>query len=205
MSVLGRLANALDRNDEQPNVELAEALAASGDTTAIAELVSALTGPKPVARDAIKTLYEIGARRPELIAPHVDAFVALLGSSSNRLVWGALTALSSLALPAPQRIRPHLDAILDAADRGSVIAKDHANRILCALAAAGDTEAPKLAIKRLRDAAPNQFVTYAEEIAAVIDDAHRSALLRAIDSRRKGVTGAAKLARLTKLEKRLAR
>ncbi|WP_156387230.1 hypothetical protein [Devosia sp. Root105] len=31
MSVLGKLASALGRNDEQPNVELAEALAAKPD------------------------------------------------------------------------------------------------------------------------------------------------------------------------------
>lgn len=43
MSVLGKLASALGRNDEQPNVELAEALVAKPDRAAIAELAGALS------------------------------------------------------------------------------------------------------------------------------------------------------------------
>ena len=54
MSVLGRLASALGRNDERPNVQLAETLAASADAAAIAELVAALAGKAAVANDAIK-------------------------------------------------------------------------------------------------------------------------------------------------------
>ena len=43
MSVLGRLAGAHGRNDERPNVELAETIAAKGDKAAVAELAGALT------------------------------------------------------------------------------------------------------------------------------------------------------------------
>ena len=63
MSVLDELASALGRNDEQPNVELAEKLAASGDKAAIAELVGALGDKSALANDAIKTLYEIAERK----------------------------------------------------------------------------------------------------------------------------------------------
>lgn len=74
MSVLGKLASALGRNDEQPNVELAEALAARPDAAAVAELAGALaTGPTAVSNDAIKVLYELGALKPELVAPHAAA------------------------------------------------------------------------------------------------------------------------------------
>ena len=38
-AVLGRLATAPGRNDERPNVELAEEIAARGDKAAIRELV----------------------------------------------------------------------------------------------------------------------------------------------------------------------
>jgi len=94
MSVLGRLASGMGRNDERPNVELGEALAASGDAAAIAELVGALTGPAAVASDAIKVLYEAGERRPALLAPHVPA-------CSRR--WGAATTAWSGAECMPSR------------------------------------------------------------------------------------------------------
>src|SRR5690349_12102688 len=98
MSVLDKLAGALDRNDERPNVELADAIAANPDKAAIKELVAALTAaPIAVQNDAIKVLYEIGARRPKLVAGHADAFLALLKSKNNRNVWGALQALESIA------------------------------------------------------------------------------------------------------------
>jgi len=67
--ILGQLAAALGRNDERPNVELAERLAMATDKAAIAELVAALsTGPTALANDAIKVLYELGERRPERVA-----------------------------------------------------------------------------------------------------------------------------------------
>lgn len=93
MSTLDRLASALGRSDERPNVELAEELAAKPDNGAVAELVAALSGPPTVSNDAVKVLYELGARRPELVAPHIEAFLALLGSTNNRNVWGALQAI----------------------------------------------------------------------------------------------------------------
>jgi hypothetical protein len=135
MSVLDRLANALGRNDERPNVELAAALARDGDAVDIAVLADALsTKPQAVQNDAIKALYEVGALRPDLIRPHADALFAALKSRNNRLAWGALTALDTLAAADPKLIADHLPEILDAADRGSVIAKDKAVSMLATLA-----------------------------------------------------------------------
>src|SRR5687768_1143655 len=125
MSVLDRLATALDRNDERPNVALAEELAASGDAAAIAELATALkTGKKTVQNDAIKVLSEIGARRPELIAAHIEALFAALTSKNNRLVWGAMAALDTLAEIRSRELYARLPAIVDAAQQGSIIAMD---------------------------------------------------------------------------------
>ena len=163
MSVLDKLAGALGRNDERPNVELAEALAAKGDSKAIEELVAALSaGPVAVQNDAIKVLYEIGALKPKLIAGHAEAFIALLGSKNNRNVWGTLQALESIASEAPTVLAKNLDAIVAAADKGSVIAKDKAVGILSRLALAGHAKAVPVLLERVRDAAPNQFPMYAE-------------------------------------------
>src|SRR5690606_17733288 len=135
MSVLDKLSGALDRRDEGPNVELAGAIAAAGDSAAVAELAEAVrSGPARQANDALKVLYEIGARRPELIGGECPIFIDALKSSNNRTVWGAMTALDAVAEQRAEALVAELPAIIEAADRGSVIAKDHCNSILIKLA-----------------------------------------------------------------------
>jgi hypothetical protein len=165
MSIADRLASALDRRDEAPNIALAEEIADKGDTDALAELMDLLsTGSRALRHDAIKVLYEIGGRNPALIAPHRHAFMRLLETRDNRMLWGALTALAAIAPYDPDSLAPHLDAIMAAADNGSVIAKDKAMTILLALAAnsAHRNTAWPLLLARLEDAAPNQLPMYAE-------------------------------------------
>jgi len=200
MSVLGRLASTLGRNDERPNVELAEALAASPDPAAIAELVAALEGKAAVANDAIKVLYELGERRPGLVALYAEEFIALLSSRNNRMVWGALSAIDTVTAARPDAVLNELEAILAAADAGSVIAKDKANAILVKLAA-GEHAAQVLPIliSRLGDAVPNQFPTYAEAIATVIDAEHLPMFVAILETRLPGIEGNAKRARVEKL------
>lgn len=205
MSVLAKLATALNRNDERPNVELAAQLAAGADRAAIAELAGALgTAPVGLRNDALKVLYEIGYRRPDLVAPHLDAVLPLLASGNNRSVWGALQALETLAPLRPADLLPHVPAILAAADRGSVIAKDKAIFILVALARHGHAGAlaPTL-LDRLEHAAPNQFPTYAEAISTVVA-ADQRPTLAAILAARSGALAGAKRARVEKLLRKLA-
>lgn len=207
MDVLGRLATALGRNDERPNVEFAGELAASGDKQAIRELADALaTVSVAVQNDALKVLYEIGALRPELVAPHAGAFFALLQSRNNRNVWGALQAIEAITPLEPKAVLAELDPILAAADRGSVIAKDKAIGILVGLAAAGHGKKTlPILLDRLAKAAPNQFPTYAEQIATVATGPDKTKLAAIIEKRRPKVAGAAKLARLDKLLRKLAK
>lgn len=205
MSVLGRLAGALGRNDERPNVALAEELADAGDVAAIGELVTALSAaPMAVQNDAIKVLYEIGARRPELVAGHAEAFLALLTSKNNRNVWGALQALEAIAATRPKELAKNLDAILSAADNGSVIAKDKAMQILAHLAAAGHGEAVPILLDRLAEAAPNQFPMYAE-LAAPVAGQHKARLRDILEARIRTVEQASKRGRIEKVLRRLAK
>lgn len=205
MSVLGKLASALGRNDEQPNVELAEALAAKPDAAAIAELAGALsTGPTAVSNDAIKVLYELGALKPELVAPHAAAFLKLLGGKNNRNVWGALQAIETITSLQPDVMLAQLPAIIAAADKGSVIAKDKAVAILVKLAAAGHgAKALPILLERLKDAAPNQFPMYAEQALSVIDASHRPAFVRLLEARLETIEASAKRARVEKVIRRL--
>lgn len=200
MSVLGRLASALERNDERPNVELAEAIAAKGDAAAVRELADALgTAPVAVQNDAIKVLYEIGARKPKLVAGHAEAFLRLLTSKNNRNVWGALQALESIAGEAPGVLAKHLDAIVSAADRGSVIAKDKAVGILSTLARGGHAKAVPVLLERVRHAAPNQFPMYAELALPAIGVRDRAAFRAILEARLETISQPAKRARVDKV------
>lgn len=205
MSVLGQLASALGRNDEQPNVELAEALASKPDAAAVAELAGALsTGSTAISNDAIKVLYELGARQPELVAPHAKAFLTLLGGKNNRNVWGALQAIETITALQPDAVLAQLPAILAAADKGSVIAKDKAVAILVKLAAAGHSgRALPVLLERLQSAAPNQFPMYAEQALSVIDAAHRAGFTGLLEDRVAGIEAPAKRARVEKLLRKL--
>ena len=207
MSVLGKLASALGRSDDAPNQELAIELAADGNHANVAELASALSkAPKPTQNCAIKVLYELAALRPELVAPHAEALFLALKSRNNRLVWGALAALDALTATNPKLIAAQLPDILDAASRGSVIAKDKTVSILATLAAIPDTANAAwgrlLAI--LDSSEVNQTPMYAEAAlrAAPVNDPH--ALAEVIRKRLVDVQQPAKLARLEKVLRKLA-
>jgi hypothetical protein len=204
MSVLGKLASALERNDERPNVELAEALVAKPDRRAIAELADALSnGTVAQQNDAIKVLYEIGERKPELVAMHTDAFLALLGSKNNRNVWGAMSAIDTIAAVRAKDVAAHLKAILAAADKGSVIAKDKAMSILSKLALAGEQRAMPALLDRLADAAPNQFPMYAELALLAVTPTHKARFRSILETGLKTIDQPAKRTRVEKVLRKL--
>jgi HEAT repeat protein len=206
VNVLAKLASALERNDERPNVELAEALVAKPDRKAIAVLADALsTGKMAVQNDAIKVLYEIGDRAPDLVAPHADAFFDLLKSRNNRNVWGAMSAIDTIALVQAKEVAAHLDDILSAADKGSVIAKDKAISTLSKLARAGEPKAMPALLDRLEDAAPNQFPMYAELAAAAMTAGHKARLVKILEGRLATIDAAAKRERVEKVLRKLAK
>jgi hypothetical protein len=204
MSVRGKLASALGRNDEQPNVELAEALAAKPSAAAITELVELLSaGTVAEQNDAIKVLYELGERRPEVIAGHAAAFLALLKSKNNRNVWGAMSAIDTIAAVRPKEVAAALKDILAAADKGSVIAKDKAMSTLSKLALAGEAKAMPALLDRLDTAAVNQLPMYAE-LALPAVGAHKTKF-QAILERRLPDLPPAKQARVGKVLRKLAK
>ena len=182
-------------------------MAAKPDAAAIAELVEALaTSSTAVSNDAIKVLYELGERRPELVAPHASALLTLLASKNNRNVWGALQAIESVTQLAPKLVLSALPQIIEAADKGSVIAKDKAVQILAKLAAAGHAEpALPILLDRLEAAAPNQFPMYAEAASVVVDGGHRQRLRQILEARLGRIEASAKRARVEKILRRLQR
>ena len=205
MSVADRLASALERNDERPNVALADALAAASDPDAVAELAGLLTtGAKAQRHDAIKVLYELGERDPEQIAPHIDVFLGLLDTCDNRMRWGVMSALAALAPIRQTELFARLDAILAAADAGTVISKDKAMKLLADLnvVPALNPKVTPVILDRLRRAAVNQVPMYAEFAAPTIAEPDRAAFIAIVAGWRDKIQMPAKKARLEKVLKR---
>ncbi len=206
MSVLARLATALNRKDEIPNVALAGEIVNKNDASAVRELVSNLSNPdKNIQSDCIKVLYEIGLRSPKLIARHCSAFGELLDSANNRLVWGAMTALDHIALAAPQDVFRLLSKVMTTAKSGSVITRDHAVGILTKLGSRkpyANTCFPLL-IEQLKNCPNNQLPMYAEMSLAVATDKNKSALHETISRRMDRLQKESQKKRVQKVLKRL--
>ncbi|MBC5992742.1 hypothetical protein [Pontibacter cellulosilyticus] len=206
MSVLSSLANSQGRRDEEPNKELARHIVDKNDTTAVEELVQLLQHKdKNIQSDSIKVLYEVGVEKPELLAPYIKVFVQLLHIKNNRLVWGAMAALNAVATVKAEEVYQNLSLILDAANKGSVIAKDHAVKIMVQLAKvpAYTSDTLTLLIDQLKDAPLNQLPSYVELTATVVTSEHKTELSRVLQQRLPEVEQESKCKRLEKVLKKL--
>jgi len=206
MPLVDKLATSLNRRDEEPNKQLAQTIAETNDAEAVKELVSLLHHKdKNIQSDAIKVLDEAGALNPELVVPYTAELVKLLQHKNNRMVWGAMAALSAVAPAAPAILYQNLGAILDAAAKGSVITKDHANKILVILAAtpAYTDDCIALLLDQLKDAPVNQLPTYTENTATIVTPNYKLEMARILTQRLPEVTQDAKYKRLTKVLQKL--
>ena len=207
MSILNKLASALDRRDELPNEELAKQIADKNDNEAVKELVANLSNKsKDIQTDCIKVLYEIGERKPALIAAYAKEFIDLLASRNNRLQWGAMTAINTITLENPKLIYGSLSKIIAAADNGSVITKDHAVNILISLCSLKQyTEnAFSLLIEQLLNSPTNQLPMYAEKAIPVINEKNKQLFVKALASRINDIGKETKRKRVEKVIKKFS-
>jgi len=207
MSILNKLASALDRRDELPNEELAKQIADKNDNEAVKELVANLSNKsKDIQNDCIKVLYEIGERKPALIAAYAKEFIDLLDSRNNRLQWGAMTAINTITLENPKLIYGSLSKIIAAADNGSVITKDHAVNILISLCSLKQyTEnAFSLLIEQLLNSPTNQLPMYAEKAIPVINEKNKQLFVKALASRINDIGKETKRKRVEKVIKKFS-
>lgn len=207
MSVLNKLASVNGIRNTEPNKALALELIQSKDKKAIKELVENLNHrDKNIQSDCIKVLYEIGEQKPELIAEYDQAFLELLGHKNNRLVWGAMTALDCIAYINPKGIYKHLSTILDIADKGSVITKDHGVGILTKLSKQKTYADTTLALLQdfMKTAATNQLPKYAEDAMPVITEKYKKDFVKVLSSRLDDFDKETKKVRLQKVIKKLS-
>ena len=207
MSVLGQLATSLSRRDEVPNQKLAKRVVIRSDKRAVKELVENLANSdKNIQNDCIKVLYEIGERKPSLIAEYGSEFVRLLTSKNNRLVWGAMTALDTITLENPQAIYSSISKVLRTAEEGSVITRDHLVSILIKLASTRkySKSAFPLLIGQLKSSPENQLPMYAEKTVPVINAMNRTIFVKALTSRLNGLVSETKRRRVEKVIRKIS-
>lgn len=203
-SVRSLLASSMGRRDEHPNIALAEKIVASGDTKKVEELIALLQDAKQDVRsDCIKALYEIGDRNPAMIVSYADVFVQLLTDKQNRMQWGAMHALSSMASLVRSRLYKIVPKLLAVAAKGSVITRDHMIKILAEIGKEKkySLEMFHLLNEQLLNCPVNQLPSYAEKTAGITNKETKSILLQTIALRLKTIEIDTKRKRLEKLIK----
>lgn len=187
MSVIDKLACSLGRNDEIPNQELAKELCLTKDRTSIKELVLSLfSGSNAIKNDSIKVLYEIGAVQPELISPFVNEFIKLLNSSNNRLVWGSMTALSTIATINSNEIFENIDLVFEVINKGSVITVDNGITVLAVVGSTRPeyekTILPFL-LKHLETCRPREVAQHSERSMVIVNTGNKNDFQRVLEKR----------------------
>ena len=202
MSTLDRIAYFQGRRDEVPNQELARDLAAREDQDGIREIAEALWRREPNVRsDCLKVLYEIGYRKPELVAPYAGDFLKLLGSRNNRLVWGAMIGLSTVAEIVADEIYPHAAEIQRAMAGGTIITLDAGVLALSRLAATGDGRRTALLpylFVCLQNCRPSDLPRYAERVLMAVNSGDKGEFVAVLQARMPLLT-LAQAARLKKV------
>ena len=206
MSVLNRIAYFQNRRDEVPNQELARELAETKNKKGIQEIAENLYHKNQnVQSDCLKVLYEIGYLAPGLIANYVDDFLKLLKSKNNRMVWGGMIALATIAETKPREIWKNVDDVMDAIDHGTLISLVWGLKTLARVASTDKRYREKLfpvLMKHLETCIPRDVPTHAESILCAVDDRHKNEFLSVLESRRAEMTPS-QLARLRKITKQL--
>jgi hypothetical protein len=202
MTVIERIAFYQGRRDEVPNQDLARDLASRRDTAGIAEIASGLFHKEAnVRNDCLKVLYEIGYLDPALVGDYSGEFVRLLKSRNNRLVWGAMIALSTIAGVRAAEIYAHLPEILKAMQSGSVITVDNAIKTLALLGrddAARRREVAPILLRHLATCRPKDVPQHAESSLPAVDAENKAAFIQVLEKRRTDLS-AAQLRRVNKV------
>ena len=187
MSVLHQIAHFQNRRDEAPNQILAEDLIRYGDSVGIHQIAESLWNLDPaIQSDCLKVLYEIGYRKPDLISGYAPDFIKLLRNRNNRLVWGGMIALSTVASLCPGEIYTHRAEILDVMRSGSVITVDNAVKALAAAAAQDETYRQDLLLcllEHLQTCRSKDIPHHAESILPAVDTVHAASFIQILQAR----------------------
>lgn len=206
MTILNRLASQQNRKDEVPNIELAQELAHEENLSGIEEIIENLSNKnKSIQHDCIKVAYEIGEIKPELISKYALTFISLLKSRNNRLVWGGMSALATIAEVSSDTIMEHVETIITAMKTGSVITVDKGVLTLAKLAAVNKQNNERIfpyLLEHLETCRPKEIPQHSESTFLAVTDENKAEFLNVLKQRDKYLT-APQLKRVKKIYKQL--
>jgi hypothetical protein len=204
MPVLHNIAFFQNRRDELPNQAVAQALAHSRNQADIQEIATNLWNKEPnIQSDCLKVLYELGYLAPELIADYVQDFLKLLRHPNNRMAWGGMIALSTVADIKAVEIFPHVDEIVQVMKNGSVITMDNGIKTLALVASKKDEYRNSIApylLDHLKTCRPKEVPQHAEKSLPAIAADNKSDFIHVLEKRLEEmtVTQAARLKKIIK-------
>ncbi|HTX79245.1 MAG TPA: hypothetical protein VMC62_06230 [Longilinea sp.] len=192
MSALNKIAYFQNRRDDVANQELAKELATARNTERIKEIAEALWNrDQNIQSDCLKVLYEIGYLDPTLIARYVDDFLKLLNSKNNRMVWGSMIALSTIAeLRADEIYRQH-ETIQAVMEQGSVITMDNGVKTLAIVASKNEEYRQKLfpyLLKHLETCRLKEVPQHAEKTAVAVNANNKTEFIGVLEKRMADMT-----------------
>jgi hypothetical protein len=148
-------------------------------------------------------LYEIGYLNPALVAGYAEDFVRLLKSKNNRLVWGGMIALGTVAGLQPDTVFAHLDEVKKAMQTGSVITVDNAVTALARAASKGGKYGKAmfpLLISHLKTCRPKDVPQHSEKTLPAVTASNKEEFVAVLLKRMDDLSGsgAARVGRLIK-------
>lgn len=204
MSVLNRIAYSQNRRDEVPNRELAKDLVARKDTKGIREIADNLWNDNAhIQSDCVKVLDEVGYLDPTLLAPFAKDFLKLLRHRNNRMVWGSMSALSTIAELTADELYPHSDTIKSVMENGSVITVDSGVKTLAGIASKHETYRKNLfpfLLKHLETCRLKQVPQHSEKTLVAVNAKNKQAFIDVLEKRLESMTApqAARVKRVIK-------
>ena len=159
---------------------------------------------KSVQSDCIKVLYEIGYLKPELIVDYSLEFLELLKSKTNRMIWGGMIALATIAEEKPKEIFEQLATVTDTIEHGTLITVVWGVKAIAKVAATNQTYKQKIfpfLMGQLKKCTPRDVSMHAENILP-IDQTNKTEFLSTIETRKPQLS-TAQLARLRRFIKNL--
>jgi len=171
MTYIKEIAYYQEDRSEVPNQDLAVKLATGNNKEGLDEMATYLMDKnKSVASDCLKVLYEVSYINPSLIVDYFDTFRNLLNSKNNRMVWGSMIAISSIATVAPDKVYEIKDLILNKIETGSVITNVHGVYAIIHLASFDVYyyELKDILFELQRKCRPVDFAKRAESICEVV-------------------------------------
>jgi len=161
---------------------------------------------KNIQSDCLKVLYELGMLKPVLIGGLYTDFLKILKLRNNRMLWGAMIALSTIADIKADELFPHIDQIKSSMLEGSVITVDNGVKTLALIGSKNSVyrnEILPFLFDHLKTCRPKDVPQHAEHTSIAIDRENKKAFVSVLEERIPDLSSSG-LIRIKKVIKKLA-